>query len=51
MDKIIKGSLILELVITNIFIYQLRQSGMNDKMIERKIGISIKTQKRRCKNF
>lgn len=29
--------------------YELRQQGMNYKMIERKIGINIKTQQRRFK--
>ncbi|MFL2101289.1 hypothetical protein [Desemzia sp. FAM 24101] len=50
MEKIIRIFLILGLIITNIFSYQSRQSR-SYKIIEHKIGISIKTHKRRCKQF
>lgn len=51
MDKILRGFLIFELVITTIFAYPLRRSRKTYKMIERKNGISIKTQKRRFKQL
>ncbi|MDN5371615.1 MAG: hypothetical protein PWR19_661 [Carnobacterium sp.] len=51
MHKILRGFLILRLVIINIFFYRLRRSGKTYKMIERKNGISIKTQKRRFKQL